>query len=150
MRFHNTISDARILAAITKADSLLNITSSMLSYVIKKNDWKYDVISGIDAATKLSALDLPVARIEIYYPKYKNSDQTAAWNGERIGINGYWLPRASHEELTGALIHEWSHKIGFHHQDKGILGYVKRNYWSKEKSKHSIPYHLSDNIRQWL
>lgn len=150
MRFENNIYDKRIIQAVRDAEALLDSNSQMLNYVKQKNDWRYGIKSGEDAATKLVSPDSP-APVLIYYPKYKNSDQTAAWNGERIGINGFWLPTVTHHPLlVGALIHEYCHKKGFHHQDKGIWGYVKRNYWSEEKSKYSLPYHLSDNIEKWL
>lgn len=149
MRFINNISDKRIVKAINDAERLLEYDSLMLDYVRSKNDWRYDITSGEDAADILNLVESP-APVMIYYPNYKNSKQTAAWNGERIGINGYWFTNAKHSSLVGALIHEYCHKKNFHHQDKGLLGYVRRNYWTKEKSLYSLPYHLSDNIVRWL
>lgn len=149
MRFINNIADKRIVQAVKDAERLLESSSHMIEYIRNKNDWKYDITSGEEAARLLTMPTTP-APVLIYYPNYKNSAQTTAWNGERIGINGYWFSGAYYPHLVGGLIHEWCHKMKFHHQDKGILGYIRRNYPSLEKSKYSLPYHLSDNIEKWL
>ena len=161
MRFRNevVIHGSRLTVidvAIDKANELLDINSEMVNHCIEKKDWKYGVQSGAEVAVKLGRNDL-IVPIQLYYARNPRSAQTAAWDGKRIGINGYWLSeldyirdRNHYNVILGAIIHEWAHACGFHHQDSGIWGYFKRNYWSEHKSKHSVPYHLSDNIGLWV
>lgn len=138
-------------SAIENADELLHPQSPLIGAVALKDDWKYGVESGVKAAFLLTHVPRPPVPVEIYYPKYKNSDQTAAWNGNRIGINGYWLMNnPGMIKLTGSVLHEWSHACGFNHQAPGPWGYIRRNYWSKDKSNYSIPYFISDNISKWI
>lgn len=159
MRFENrvnailggkTFPNANIANVIDIANELLKPKSRMIAYVAEKKDWQYDIRSGVELAFALVQMPKQPIPVELYYPKYKGSAQTAAWDGKRIGLSAYYVSRAAEADLVASVIHEWCHAVGLHHQDKGWLGKMRRNYWSENKSKYSAPYHLSDNVRLWL
>lgn len=157
MRFENranivvgskSFPSTKVQLAIATADRLLDHGSEMLMYTRGKTDWQYDV-DFRTVAIKLATMPKKPIPIELYYPN-KNSAQTASWDGKTISISAYYHMRAENLDMVGSLVHEWCHAVGFHHQDKGWWGSVRRNYWSLNKSKYSVPYHLSDNIGLWI
>lgn len=145
-----TFENVNVKLAILDADEILMPYSPMIAEVALKKDWQYDVLSGEYVAVTLTQMPKTPVSVEIYYPRYKFSAQTCAWDGKRIGINGYWLQSADHLELVGGIAHEWCHKQGFHHIDKGWWGARRANFWTKNKSLYSVPYYISDNIGRWI
>lgn len=159
MRFENKVHtlvgsklvpNYNVLNAIDEVNRLLEPSSKMILYAADKQDWKYDIRSGVELAFALVQMPKRPIPIEMYYPKYKGSAQTAAWDGTRIGLSAYYLQRATEKDLIASIVHEWCHAVGLHHQDKGWYGRIRANYWSLNKSKYSAPYHLSDNIGLWI
>lgn len=148
-RFENDTKLKSVDDAIFKVTSILQRDSAFRNYVETKNDWQYNSGNGKEVWIKLFYQNKPII-IELYTPKIKSTNAIANFNGEAIQLNSYVAPLALINSLCGSIIHEYSHAQGFHHQDKGIWGYVRRNYWTKNKSDFSVPYHLSDNIGKWL
>lgn len=161
MRFQNLVTytaktkDGRtakvaVETALAEVNRLLMPKSPMIAYVAQKSDWRFDIESGIKAAFTLVQVPSNTVPVEIIFPKNRGTAMTMNWSGSAIQINGYWIVNASHSAIVGGVIHEWCHALGFHHQEKGMLGYIRRNYWNKNKSLYSLPYHLSDNIKKWV
>lgn len=153
MRFLNKTGYPAINKTIDQINEVLQPSSQMINYILTKRDWRYGVRSSEEVAYLLSHLPTSPIPIEMYYAENPRSSQTATWNGLRIGINQYWYPTATPNSVASALIHEWAHACGFNHIDKGFPQYLYNkfaNFWTKNKSLYSVPYHLSDNIHLWI
>ena len=142
MKFLNNTDSISIDAAIKDAETLLQPSSNIFKDILNKNDWKYNSGNGSEIVTKLL---IPKTPIDVYYykPIYPWSAALGYFDGEAIHIN--YRKLLNHTALVGLLLHEYAHYCGFNH---GIG--PSRNYKSKDKILHSVPYWLSENAGKYL
>lgn len=125
-------------AAIMEVDYLLKFDSPMMDAIYKKTDWKYDSGSSADIILGLLKRRDP---IDVYYykPLYPWSSALGYFDGEAIHIN--YKKMLNHKEVVGLLLHEYAHYCGFKHGT---------NYKSKDKCLYSVPYWLSENVKNYI
>lgn len=141
-RFLNMTSNQEIKFAIGQANNLLMAGSNMIEDIFKKNDWKFNSGSGASIAMNLLTLRAPI-QVFTYRPFNPLTRAIGYYDGKAIHINIRKLPDLTHLEIVSNLVHEFSHHAGYSHGS---------NWKTEEKIKYSVPYYLSENIRQgkWL
>lgn len=139
MRFRNCVIDKDIAKAIIEANALLSEKSPMIEQIKLKNDFKYNSGTGEEVAKKLLEKTEPVS-VFIYRPWNKWTSALGYFDGKSIYVNVRKLPM-NHFDLVGLLLHEYSHYAGFNHAN---------NYKTNEKVMFSVPYFISENVRDWI
>jgi hypothetical protein len=148
VRFVNKTGLLIVDKAALSAERLLSDTSKMMMEVVRKNDWQYG--SGTGAEVHYRLLDCTAeTEVSIYFPGYKFSKAVGEFDGGSIKINGYKINSFTEMFIAGLLLHEHSHKAGFHHIDPGWWGRKRANYKTENKCKYSVPYFLSENVGRW-
>lgn len=138
MRFVNKTNKITIDAAIMEVDYLLKHDSPLMADLYAKTDWKFNSGSSADILITLLRKRDP---IDIYYykPLYPWSAALGYFDGEAIHIN--YKKMLSHKDVVGLLLHEYAHYCGYKHGN---------NYKSKEKCLYSVPYWLSENVKNYI
>lgn len=137
MRFINNTFDLNVNRAIENANKLLTLYSKMANDITLKTDWKYG-INGDVLKTLLQERE-PIV-IYTYRPWNPWTKAIGYFDGKSIHINIKRMPMDT-VELTGLLLHEYSHYCGYTHGN---------NYKTDEKCLYSVPYYLSENVEKWL
>lgn len=140
MRFQNKTLSSKVSDAINICTFLLSPKSKMVTDIGYKTDWKYNTPENVvDELLKVRP------RIEVYFYKSLNpfSKAVGYYQSEKIYLNTRKVSSESFEmsDLVGLLLHEYAHYCGFTHGN---------NYKTQDKVMHSVPYYLSENIKNWL
>lgn len=140
MRFENNVLDKNVSRAVFCANSLLQHESILDEAVYLKNDWRYDDIAlGSSVSFNLMSDKKPLP-IYTYKPLNPWTKAIAYYDGKAIHFNIRKLSSLTVTEITGTLLHEYSHYCGFTHGS---------NWKTKEKCLYSVPYFLSENVSKW-
>jgi hypothetical protein len=143
MRFKNCIIGKELTYPIQIAESLLTPYSIMYKDLQKNAGiFKYN--------TPDNFLDLLLEKKEpisvfTYRPKNPWSKAIGYYSNGKIHLNIRKLPTMDKLDLVGFLLHEYAHYSGLNHG----TGYT-RNYITEDKLKYSVPYYLSENVKNWI
>jgi hypothetical protein len=140
MRFRNCIISNEIDHAVKQVEKLLTPESTMIKELIGKDDFKYGAKYGADVVNKILEYRDPI-NVYSYKPLNPFTSAVGYFNGKAIYINVKALSNFNFKELTGLLIHEFSHYAGFSHGN---------NFKTKDKCLYSVPYFLSENVDRWI
>jgi predicted metallopeptidase len=144
IKFDNRTTNLELNSLIYKASALLEMDSVMMADIRCKNDFKYESGSGLEVSLKIYKCD-KVAPIFFYKPKWRFTKAMGYSDGKAIHLNSYKFDSFSDADIIGLLLHEYLHFVGFNHGTG-----MRANYWNEDKSNHSAPYFVSDNISRWL
>ena len=149
MRFQNMTIHPFITDAVKVAEYI--IEGKVLYQKLKEKhysrEWfKYDTGTFTDVVTKLKSNHSPIS-ILTYDPGYK-SKSIGYYQDSEIYLNVRTIHSLKSFEIVGFLLHERAHFLGFHHVDKGWWGKIRANYKTANKCKYSLPYWLSENVRE--
>lgn len=139
-RFQNNVIDKNINEAVAIAERLFMPSSPMLLELRVKNDFKYNSGSGEEIYQKVLNHQEPLP-VFTYKPRWRFSKAIGYFDGKAMHINLYKLPLMSVVDIVANLCHEKLHHIGFGHGS---------NWKTKEKTKYSVNYYVSENMRKWL
>lgn len=142
-KFQNRTNYIAITNAVKAADKLFDPFSPMMRELQHKNDWGYDSGSGNEVRQRLMGGD--IIGIYTYRPWNPFTKAIGYFDGTNIHINIYKLPKLTHKELVGLLLHEGAHGAGFNHGTGPF-----RNYKTKHKCLYSVNYYMSENVGKWL
>lgn len=140
MRFQNKTLSSKVSDAISICTFLLSPKSKMITDLSYKTDWKYNTPENVvDELLKVRP------RVDVYFYKSLNPFTRAVgyYQSGKIHLNTRKVSSESFEmsDLVGLLLHEYAHYCGFTHGN---------NYKTQDKVMHSVPYYLSENIKNWL
>jgi hypothetical protein len=144
IRFENMTTNLELNALINKATGLLFYPSPMMSEIEMKEDFKFNSGNGELVRHKLINCEA-IAPIFFYKPKWAWSKAMGYSDGKAIHLNSRKFGSFTEADIIGLLLHEYSHLAGFNHGTG-----MRANYWNEDKSNHSVPYFISDNISRWL
>ena len=139
-RFSNMTTQQKISDAIKIAEKLLEYNSKMLIEISKKDDFEFNSGKGVEVALALHA-ERSLVKVFTYKPKLPWSKAIGYSDGKAIYVNIRKLPDMSVVDVASNLIHEYAHYCGFSHGN---------NYKTQDKVLYSVPYYLSENIKNWL
>jgi hypothetical protein len=140
MRFRNCVIDPKVARAIAQAELMLNDGSALTQAIKAKNDFKYDSGPGDFVALQLLKDREPIS-VFIYKEWKWWSKVIGYFDGKAIYINNRKLQYMTHESIVANLLHEYSHYCGFSHGN---------NYRTAHKGLYSVPYYISDNIKDFI
>lgn len=138
--FVNIISD-KVVVAATIAERLLQDNSKMISEIKYKSDWEYPPVYTGQELADLLLKKRETIPVNSYRPFYWRSKVVAYFDGTRINFNIRKLDSMSVNDITGTLLHEYAHYCGLKHGN---------NFITENKLTKSVPYYLSENIKNWL
>jgi hypothetical protein len=140
MRFINKTLNPKVTDAIYLANNLLASESKLITDIRYKNDWKYNTPANfIDELLKVR----PPISVFFYRSFNPFTKVLGYYQSGQININvkKVSLESFATEDLVGLLLHEYAHYCGFTHGN---------NYKTQDKVMYSVPYYLSENIKNWL
>lgn len=140
MRFINKTLSPKVTDAIYLANNLLTSESKLITDIRYKNDWKYNTSSNlIDELLKVR----PPISVFFYRSFNPFTKVLGYYKSGQIYINVKKVRSESFstEDLVGLLLHEYSHYCGFTHGN---------NYKTLDKVLYSVPYYISENIKNWI
>jgi hypothetical protein len=141
MRFKNMTFHKQIDEAIKDAERLLSPDSLMMKELLGKNDFAFELGSGMKIAATLMLGTSHYVNIFTYRPIIPWSKAIGYFDGKNIHINARKLPKMSHADLVANLLHEYAHAVGFGHGN---------NRKTEFKVNRSVPYWLSENVTKWI
>ena len=140
-RFHFNFINSDFLKAAKIAEDLLVEDSIMMTDLKYKSDWKYKpIFYGNYLVYTLCGKREPIL-VTTYKPFYFRSKVIGYFDGKAIYFNHYKLKNLSVINITGTLLHEYSHYCGFSHGN---------NFKTQDKVRYSVPYYISENIELWV
>lgn len=147
MRFylHSSVIAHRdlIQGAITLAEQYLVKDSKLIYTIEHKVDWKYDSFKQGPIHRNLIKMRGEVV-IKCITPEREGTAMIANYpGGALIELNALTVGTLSKHRLAGAILHEYAHYCGYHHQGRGPIGYLRRNYRTEDKNKYSVPYFIT-------
>lgn len=134
MRFINMTNESKITEAIKVAEKYLEADSDLMQAIRQKNDWKYDVTSGMEAFLNLYTKRDPI-RVFTWRPFNPWTRAIGFYRDGEININVRKLKAMSVREIASHLLHELTHHHGFHHGN---------NWKTQDKVWFSLPYFVSE------
>ena len=140
LRFENKTFNHDIRLAITIASTLLSEKSKMIEEIKTKNDFVFGSGDGLKVAANL-LLDRPLVPVFLFKSINPFTRSLGYFDGKAIFINRRSLDKLSIVQLTGLMLHEYSHYCGYGHGN---------NFKTKAKTETSVPYFLSENIQKWI
>lgn len=143
-RFINKTGNDIVTSAIFAAEVLLDGDSEMMYDIRKKNDFKYGSGSGQDVYLALYR-QRELVNVNFYKTFNPFSSVIGYSNGKELFINERKINYLTLSEVIGNLCHEYAHHAGFNH-GKGRTA----NYKTEDKLLYSVPYFLSENIKNWV
>ena len=139
-RFKNNVISQDVAFAIMVAEKMLSEDSAMMRELSEKNDFRFNSGNGFEVCQKILACTV-IAPVFTYRPKVFWSKAMGYSDGKAIHLNLRKLDNFNLHELTGLLVHEYLHLVGFSHGS---------NFPSTEKNQFSVNFFCSQNIKRWL